>query len=149
MSGPSRETLPLERGPARTAAIAGFGLLFGYALSRIGFTSFAEVQKMFLFRDLRLLLSFCTAVAILLGALRLVPVTRRLPKRPVTRAVMLGGVLFGLGWALCGACPGVLFAQLGEGRWPALFTLAGALAGAVLYKRVLSKYVADEGASCG
>jgi uncharacterized membrane protein YedE/YeeE len=41
----------------------------------------------------------------------------------------VGGVLFGIGWALTGACPAVAFVQLGEGRWPAAFTLLGMLAG--------------------
>jgi hypothetical protein len=48
-------------------------------------------------------------------------------------AVGVGGVLFGIGWALAGYCPGTAVGALGEGRWHALFPLLGMLAGAALY----------------
>jgi uncharacterized membrane protein YedE/YeeE len=48
-------------------------------------------------------------------------------------AVVLGGVLFGIGWAVMGFCPGTSVGALGEGRWHALFAIVGMLAGAALY----------------
>jgi uncharacterized membrane protein YedE/YeeE len=42
---------------------------------------------------------------------------------------MIGGTLFGAGWAITGACPGPIYAQIGGGAWMALITLAGALVG--------------------
>jgi uncharacterized membrane protein YedE/YeeE len=48
-------------------------------------------------------------------------------------AVGLGGVLFGVGWAVMGYCPGTAVGAVGEGRWHALFAVAGMLAGAALY----------------
>ncbi len=44
-----------------------------------------------------------------------------------------GGTLFGLGWALVGACPGPLFALLGAGYWTIIIPIAGAIAGTYLY----------------
>ena len=48
-------------------------------------------------------------------------------------AVVVGGSLFGAGWALMGFCPGTSIGALGEGRWHALFAIAGMVAGAAIY----------------
>jgi hypothetical protein len=48
-------------------------------------------------------------------------------------AVLLGGSLFGTGWAIMGFCPGTSIGALGEGRWHAFFAVAGMVAGAALY----------------
>jgi hypothetical protein len=48
-------------------------------------------------------------------------------------AVLLGSTLFGAGWAIMGFCPGTSVGALGEGRWHAIFAVAGMLAGAALY----------------
>ena len=73
--------------------------------------------------DLGLLLVLCTAVAVNLVVFQLVPRLRQKPifgevfeKRPFTvnRQVTLGAVLFGIGWGLCGVCPGPAIAGLGR-----------------------------------
>ena len=53
------------------------------------------------------------------------------PERAATLLLgtILGGVLFGLGWVVSGACPGVILAQLGEGKLYALFSLVGVAIG--------------------
>ena len=48
-------------------------------------------------------------------------------------AVVIGGALFGVGWAVAGYCPGTSVGAVGEGRWHALFAIAGMLAGAALF----------------
>jgi uncharacterized membrane protein YedE/YeeE len=48
-------------------------------------------------------------------------------------AVLLGGALFGTGWAVMGFCPGTAIGALGEGRWHAVFAVTGMVAGAALY----------------
>jgi uncharacterized membrane protein YedE/YeeE len=53
--------------------------------------------------------------------------------KPFHAGVVLGGMIFGAGWAITGACPGPIYAQIGGGAWMALFTLAGALVGMFLY----------------
>ena len=45
----------------------------------------------------------------------------------------IGGILFGLGWALVGSCPGPIFILLGAGFAPMIFVLLGALLGTFLY----------------
>ena len=46
---------------------------------------------------------------------------------------MFGGIIFGLGWALAGACPGPIFTLIGAGYLPILVVFAGALLGTFLY----------------
>ncbi|WP_418498002.1 YeeE/YedE family protein [Flagellimonas sp.] len=46
---------------------------------------------------------------------------------------IIGGTLFGLGWALGGACPGPIYILVGAGYWPILIVLFGAVLGAFVY----------------
>ena len=46
---------------------------------------------------------------------------------------IIGGTLFGLGWALAGACPGPIYILAGAGYWPILIVLFGAVVGAFIY----------------
>ena len=46
---------------------------------------------------------------------------------------LLGGTLFGLGWALVGACPGPLFALLGAGYWTIIIPIFGSILGTYIY----------------
>lgn len=54
-------------------------------------------------------------------------------KTTVLGAVVIGGLLFGLGWGMLGYCPGTSAGALGEGRWDALWGILGMIAGAALY----------------
>ncbi len=51
-------------------------------------------------------------------------------------AQIIGGLLFGVGWAICGYCPGTSVGALGEGRWHAIWAILGMLLGAALYAEV-------------
>jgi hypothetical protein len=128
------------------------GLFFGFVLSRIGFSSWTEVHQMFLFADLRMFLAFCLAVLLLTGAgfvlKRFFPGRVTLSSRPFHRGTLLGGALFGVGWALSGACPSIALVQLGEGQLAALFTLVGIVVGNVLYAVVRARYLHWDTASC-
>lgn len=46
---------------------------------------------------------------------------------------MLGGIIFGLGWALAGACPGPMFTLIGAGYLPILIVIASAIVGTYIY----------------
>jgi hypothetical protein len=100
------------------------GVAFGFCLSRIGFTSWDEVHAMFTFSDLRLVIAFGTAVALLsvgwVVVRRLRPSDPAFSPRPIHKGTLVGGVLFGAGWALTGACPSIALVQLGEGKLGAL-----------------------------
>ena len=111
--------------------LLGLGAVLGFSLSRIGFTTWDEVHSMFVFDDLRMFLAFAMGVTLLGGAFFVI--ARRSspnwPPRPIHRGTLVGGVLFGAGWALSGGCPGVVLTQLGEGKLYALLPLLGIFLG--------------------
>jgi uncharacterized membrane protein YedE/YeeE len=54
-------------------------------------------------------------------------------KSTILGGTIIGGLVFGLGWGLIGYCPGTSMGALGEGRWDAIWGIAGMLTGAALY----------------
>jgi uncharacterized membrane protein YedE/YeeE len=56
-----------------------------------------------------------------------------IPKKEFNKGNIYGGLLFGLGWAITGACPGPLFAQIGYGATAIIVTLLSAVAGTWVY----------------
>lgn len=129
-------------------ALAGAAL--GFALSRIGFASWDEVHKMFTFADPRLLFTFAAGAALLVATWPLVRrvTPTRWPPREIHRGTLIGGALFGAGWAVCGACPGIVWVQLGEGRVLALCTAAGMFGGNWLYSVVHERWFRWSAQSC-
>jgi len=61
------------------------------------------------------------------------------PKEKGLLRYILGGTIFGLGWALAGACPGPMFTLLGAGFFPILVVIAGAVAGTWTYGLIKDK----------
>ncbi len=128
------------------------GLVLGFVLSRIGFTSWDEVHRMFTFESFRMLMAFALGVFLLAVGWwlvrRLSPIPPRWSPRPIHKGTAVGGVVFGVGWALSGACPSIALVQLGEGQWAALFTIAGMIAGNWLYSVVHERYFRWTAGSC-
>lgn len=61
------------------------------------------------------------------------------PKIKSIPRYLIGGIFFGLGWALVGACPGPIFVLVGAGLYPMLIVVLGALAGTYLYGLLKNK----------
>lgn len=61
------------------------------------------------------------------------------PKEPGFRRYLYGGILFGLGWALAGACPGPMYVLAGAGYVPILVVLASATLGTFVYGLLRNK----------
>ena len=124
------------------------GVLFGFILSRSGAADYNYIQGMFLFTNLQLYGIIGTAVAITAPGLWLIKRYGRtlfgraikIELKPQHRGNIAGGLLFGIGWSICGMCPGPIFVNIGEGKIYAIAALAGALAGAglfgVIYTRI-------------
>ncbi len=125
-----------------------FGLLMGMSLTFIGFADFGEVHRMFTFADLRLLLVFASAVTLIMAGYAVLARGKNIPRKPMHKGVIPGGVLFGLGWAVTGACPSVAVVQLGEGYLPALATMTGIAAGVWVYRRVQARYFHWDTGAC-
>lgn len=134
---------------AHPLIVGAHGAAFGFVLSNVGFTSFDELHKMLTLTDLRMFFTFVGAVmlsAIGYVALRRV---RPLPQRILHRGIIPGGVLFGIGWAVAGACPAVAFIQLGEGRLWAAVTLAGIAVGTIGYTTLHRRHLRFDRGTCG
>ena len=121
----------------------GFGLVFGFLLSRVGATEFDAIATMFLLTDLHLMGVIGVAVLVAGAGVRVFRARAAagyeapsLRPKPIKPGLLIGSVLFGLGWAMTGTCPGTGLAQLGEGKWIALFTVAGVFAGSGLHRVV-------------
>lgn len=126
-----------------------FGLAMGYALSRIGFTNYAEIHKMFIFADFRMFLTFAGAVVISMVGFAVLARGEHIARKAYSKGVILGSVLFGVGWAISGACPSIALAQLGEGRLAAAFTVLGILLGVWTYRRVAMGTLKFDTGVCG
>lgn len=101
-----------------------------------------RVYEMFLFEEAHMYLIIGVAIAVAMVSMLIIkrldvksidgkPIKYK-PK-PFHTSVVIGGMLFGAGWAITGACPGPIYGQSGAGEWPALLTLAGAMLGMFTY----------------
>ncbi len=116
------------------------GAIFGFALSRSGAADFGTVQGMFLLQDFQLYGIIGVAVALTMpGLWWLKRGGHVLASKPSHPGNLVGGALFGIGWAMTGMCPGPIFVNLGEGKLYAIPVLAGALFGTWLYGRTRSR----------
>lgn len=61
------------------------------------------------------------------------------PKAKSIARYLIGGIFFGLGWALIGACPGPMFVLVGAGIWQMLIVIIGALLGTYIYGIIKDK----------
>lgn len=119
------------------------GMVFGFLLSQIRATDYDTVIGLFWLTDWYL--GGVIAVAVAVAALGFWALRRtracavscgcsmELAPKPMRRGLLLGAALFGVGWALAGACPGTAIAQLGEGKIYAAATVLGILAGTYSY----------------
>jgi hypothetical protein len=118
------------------------GVIFGIGLA-VGEMARPEVVLDFLqFKDLGLLLvmggaATVTGVAVAIGerARTTAPLTGRAYARRLKTFdtnVLVGGVVFGVGWGLSGICPGAAYASLGVGNIPILWGVGGMFTGAYL-----------------
>ena len=125
------------------------GILFGIILSKAEVISWFRIYEMFKFQSFHMYGIIGSAVLIGIVLVQLfkkgviknkdgVQITIP-PKKKAFKANLFGGIIFGLGWALVGACPGPLFILLGRGVLAITIVIAGALLGAFVYHSVKNK----------
>lgn len=124
------------------------GLLFGIVFVKAEIISWFRIQEMF-----RLQSFFMYGVigsAILVGAISIQLIKRlgvktlsgepiKIANKEFRKGQVIGGFIFGLGWALTGTCPGPLFAQIGFGYSVVVVTLLSAIAGTWVYGKFADK----------
>lgn len=124
------------------------GILFGFILTKSEAVSWFRIQEMFRFESFHMYGIIGTAVIlgiILMQILQKVQmktldgqcVSMETKQNGFTR-FLAGGIIFGLGWSLGGACPGPMFILLGTGEWAFVIVILSAMFGTYLYGRFMN-----------
>lgn len=114
------------------------GTFFGFALNKAGLTKYHKIVNVFRFTDMAVLQFMMTALVVAMTGLYILRGLGLVvfPAVPATYIVgnLVGGLLFGVGMALSGYCPGTCAAGAGEGKVDYIVPgLLGFLVGAVIY----------------
>jgi uncharacterized membrane protein YedE/YeeE len=125
------------------------GLVFGFALVKSEVVSWYRIQEMFRFQSFHMYGVIGTAVLVALVSVWLIKRYQLraldgsqitlLPKELTYRRYLFGGSLFGLGWAMTGACPGPIVALIGSGYSAFLVVLVSAMLGTWTYGLVRNR----------
>jgi len=125
------------------------GILFGITMYKSEAISWYRIQEMFLFDSFHMY--GIIGVAVILGVLLHLFLKRSSLKnvngevynftdKPLTyKASIIGGTIFGLGWAITGACPGPIYVLIGAGYFGFVVVLLAAIIGALIYGAFKSK----------
>jgi uncharacterized membrane protein YedE/YeeE len=118
------------------------GTIFGIVFVKAEIVSWFRIQEMFQLTSFHMYGVIGTAVVtgmisiFLIKKFKIKSIAGEeivLQNKNFTRGQIFGGLLFGIGWAITGACPGPLFAQIGSGFLAVAVTLLSAIAGTWLY----------------
>ena len=125
------------------------GVFFGIILVKSEASSWFRIYEMFQFKAIHMYGIIGSALA--LGMVYIQFIKKRqlrdinkenivLPDKDRSiRRYLFGGIVFGLGWALVGACPGPMFTLLGAGYLPILIVILGAVIGTWIYGLLKNK----------
>jgi len=124
------------------------GMLFGIVLVKSQVISWFRIQEMFRLQSFHMYGIIGSAIAtamvsvLLLKKFKVKAFTGEpivIPPKKFHWGNVIGGLIFGLGWAITGACPGPLFAQIGGGFMVVSITLLSAIAGTWVYGLLRTK----------
>lgn len=125
------------------------GFLFGIVLIKAEVVSWFRIQEMFHFQSFHMYGIIGSAVVV--GAISVFLIRKfniktikgeeidLTPKPKKYKAHLFGGIIFGFGWALTGACPGPMYALVGAGFLPMIIALLAAIVGTGVYGMVRDK----------
>lgn len=124
------------------------GIFFGIVFVKAEIISWFRIQEMFNLESFHMYGVIGCAVAVGLISVQLIKKfniktldSEKIEIQPKTfnKGQIYGGLLFGFGWAITGACPGPLFAQIGTGATVIVVTLVSAIAGTWVYGLIKDK----------
>ena len=124
------------------------GILFGIILLKSEVISWFRIQEMFRLQSPHMFLVLGSAVVTGVISVLLIKKFKiktihgeqiTFPVKKFQKGQIFGGLMFGFGWALTGACPGPLFAQIGSGMTVVIVTMLSAIAGTWVYGRLRHK----------
>lgn len=125
------------------------GVVFGITMYKAETASWFRIYEMFNFQSFHMYGFIGSALAV--GLIGVQWMKKKEAKaidgnpiviQPKTKSIaryLIGGIFFGLGWALVGACPGPIFVLVGAGLFPMLIVIVGALIGTYLYGIIKDK----------
>ena len=145
-------SLDTIQAPEKTSSTSGLsylkylvaGVLFGIILVKSEVISWFRIQEMFHLQSFHMFGTIGSAVAVGMISVWLIKKfnIKTIAGEPIifhpkqfNKGQVYGGLIFGGGWALTGACPGPLFAQIGTGASAVLVVLLSAVAGTWVYGR--------------
>lgn len=119
------------------------GFVFGIILTKSEAVSWYRIYEMFQFQSFHMFGIIMTAIGTGVIGIQIIkrnnikdikgyPIEIK-DKEPGSARFWIGGIFFGLGWALVGSCPGPIFILIGAGFLPVLLVLFGALLGTFIY----------------
>lgn len=118
------------------------GILFGIILVKAEVISWFRIQEMFRLQSFHMYGVIGSAVVTGIISVQIIKRFNiktihgkkiELPQKKFNKGQIYGGLIFGFGWALTGACPGPMFAQIGTGALVVIVTLLSAIAGTWFY----------------
>jgi uncharacterized membrane protein YedE/YeeE len=121
------------------------GILFGIVFVKAEIVSWFRIQEMFRLQSFHMYGVIGSAVVVGMISVFLIKRARaksmdgeeiKLEPKKFNKGQIYGGLIFGLGWAITGACPGPLFAQIGTGAAVIVITLLSAIAGTWVYGKL-------------
>jgi uncharacterized membrane protein YedE/YeeE len=124
------------------------GIVFGIVFIKAEIVSWFRIQEMFRLQSFHMYGVIGTAVVVGMISVQIIKRFKIktisgesvvIPKKPFNKGQIYGGLIFGLGWAITGACPGPLFAQIGYGFLVVGVTFLSAIAGTWVYGALQSK----------
>ncbi len=124
------------------------GILFGIILVKSEVVSWFRIQEMFRLQSFHMYGVIGSAVVVGMISVLLIKKLKvkslegeliKIEPKKFNKGQIYGGLIFGLGWAVTGACPGPLFAQIGTGATVVTVTLLSAIAGTWVYGRLRDK----------
>ncbi len=124
------------------------GTYFGIVLTKSEVVRWQRVHDMFLFNEPHMYLIIGVGVVVAMISMLIIKrmSAKTIEGQPIVykpksfhKGVVIGGTIFGAGWAIAGACPGPVYAQIGAGAWMGLLTLAGAMVGMFVFAALKPK----------
>lgn len=118
------------------------GILFGIVLVKAEIISWFRIQEMFRLQSFHMYGIIGSAIAVGMISIWIIKKFNiktiygesiNISHKPFNKGQIYGGLIFGFGWAMTGACPGPLFAQIGTGATVIAVTLLSAIAGTWAY----------------
>ncbi len=124
------------------------GIVFGVVFVKAEIISWFRIQEMFRMHSFHMYGVIGTAVVVGIISVQFIKRFKvkslsgeaiHIPDKTFNKGQIYGGLIFGLGWAITGACPGPLFAQIGSGFLAIIITLVSAIAGTWVYGALRNK----------